>query len=378
MIKNNGFTLIELLAVIVILAIIALIAVPIVINIINDSKTSSDEQSVELYLDTVKKTIAKKQLSNPNFNPDKCEIQSSGNLKCYKANESLGIMEIDMKGTMPEKGIILINNNKYIFKNIKYNNKTYYSLATLLNDSDNNNEISIGDKYTYKVNDTDTFNFYVLSFNEDDTVNLIMDRNICENGTVDYANDLDNNYCRYAWHSGTNDSTYGPDTAMQVLYNATKKWSNVPNMIFNYVDENSSVNGYKDISVNDGISVITSKNEEVIKVLGTAIEPLKARMPKKSEVVSNDNDKICSHTGPCNQCPNWLVDYLDSPSSICGDIYITNSHIGNIVGYWLLSSYFEGGSYYIGNNGNDGADYTNIYDKYGIRPVIKVPIEDLE
>ena len=57
---KNAFTLIELLAVIVILAIIALIAVPIVIHIINDSKTSSEEQSVELYIDTVKKAIARK------------------------------------------------------------------------------------------------------------------------------------------------------------------------------------------------------------------------------------------------------------------------------------------------------------------------------
>ena len=52
---KKGFTLIELLAVIVILAIIALIAVPVVIHIINDSKKSSEEQSVELYMDSIKK-----------------------------------------------------------------------------------------------------------------------------------------------------------------------------------------------------------------------------------------------------------------------------------------------------------------------------------
>ena len=44
--NNKGFTLIELLAVIVILAIIALIAVPIVIQIIDDTKTSSEKESV--------------------------------------------------------------------------------------------------------------------------------------------------------------------------------------------------------------------------------------------------------------------------------------------------------------------------------------------
>ena len=59
--KKNGFTLIELLAVIVILAIIALIAVPIVINIINDAKASSEEESLKLYEDAVNKMIVKKQ-----------------------------------------------------------------------------------------------------------------------------------------------------------------------------------------------------------------------------------------------------------------------------------------------------------------------------
>ena len=52
-----GFTLIELLAVIVILAIIALIAIPIVIHIINDTKNSSEKESIKLYLDTLTKTI---------------------------------------------------------------------------------------------------------------------------------------------------------------------------------------------------------------------------------------------------------------------------------------------------------------------------------
>ena len=70
--NKKGFTLIELLAVIVILAIIALIAVPIVIHIINDSKKSSEKESLNLYIDMVEKAITKKQMNDPNFNPDRC------------------------------------------------------------------------------------------------------------------------------------------------------------------------------------------------------------------------------------------------------------------------------------------------------------------
>ena len=62
--KRNGFTLIELLAVIVILAIIALIAVPIILNIIGDAKSSSNERSIELYADAVEKSVATYQLNN--------------------------------------------------------------------------------------------------------------------------------------------------------------------------------------------------------------------------------------------------------------------------------------------------------------------------
>ena len=114
--RSNGFTLIELLAVIVILAIIALIAVPIVLSIINDSKKSSEKESLNLYTDTVEKTITKKQMNDPNFNPDKCEIKDKGNLECFKGTTSLGIVEIEMKGTKPNKGKVKIEGNKISLK----------------------------------------------------------------------------------------------------------------------------------------------------------------------------------------------------------------------------------------------------------------------
>ena len=62
---KKGFTLIELLAVIVILAIISLIAVPIVVNIINDSKKSSKEQSIEMYGSAVEKAVSNYLLKYP-------------------------------------------------------------------------------------------------------------------------------------------------------------------------------------------------------------------------------------------------------------------------------------------------------------------------
>ena len=63
---KKGFTLIELLAVIVILAIIALIATPIILNIIEDSRNSANQRSVDLYKSAIVNAIAKSQMtSNP-------------------------------------------------------------------------------------------------------------------------------------------------------------------------------------------------------------------------------------------------------------------------------------------------------------------------
>ena len=100
--RKNAFTLIELLAVIVILAIIALIAVPVVINIINDSKSSSEEESLKLYEDSVQKMIVKKQMQDPSFNPSECKIQNDGNLECTLGTNKVEV-EIAMKGTKPNK-----------------------------------------------------------------------------------------------------------------------------------------------------------------------------------------------------------------------------------------------------------------------------------
>ena len=113
---KRGFTLIELLAVIVILAIIAIIAVPIVLGIINDSRKSSQKESIKLYLDTVEKTITQENLKTQ-YNPEECLVQEDGNLKCSANGQELNIsdsLKIDMEGEKPTSGIIKIKDGKII------------------------------------------------------------------------------------------------------------------------------------------------------------------------------------------------------------------------------------------------------------------------
>ena len=373
--RSKGFTLIELLAVIVILAIIALIAVPIVLGIINDSKKSSEKESLNLYTDTVEKAITKKQMNNPNFNPDKCEIKDKGDLECFSGTTSLGIVEIEMKGQVPSSGTVIIEGNNIKYENIVLNEKTFYkkeSNATLVSDAAPTG-VSYGDKYTYKVNDSDTFNFYVLSI-EGDKVNLIMDRNICEDGTVA----TEQNTCLVAWHAGANNNNYGPDTAMTYLYNGTKNWSNVPNMELTYTDENNSdstTDGYTGITTDNGVATITGKNGVTNTTIGTSTQPLKARLPKESEVLGTDGNHCTTNPG---SCPAWLVEYLNDSSTPSSSYYSNNELISGLYGYWLLSSnpgYSDVARYVV----YDGGVYygSTTIGNYGARPVITVSLSDI-
>ena len=97
--NKKGFTLIELLAVIVILAIIALIATPIVLNIIKDSKESSQLQSANFYLDAVETAVAKQIIEDATFKPESCKIKKDGNLNCEGKD-----VKIEINGESPIGG----------------------------------------------------------------------------------------------------------------------------------------------------------------------------------------------------------------------------------------------------------------------------------
>ena len=62
---KKGFTLIELLAVIVVLAILALVVTPIVLNIVENAQTGSDERSLEQYAKLVQSTYYELKMQDP-------------------------------------------------------------------------------------------------------------------------------------------------------------------------------------------------------------------------------------------------------------------------------------------------------------------------
>ena len=372
--SSKAFTLIELLAVIVILAIIALIAVPIVLNIIDDSKKSSNEESIKMYGKAIenaagnyylkhqeKKKVTVQKLKNENLvnyngNPVECEIE-----KIYQSGK-IYLKDCTVGGTKVDYA---------------YGEESYKDYIHLVEDTEPKG-LSLGDKYTYDVNDNDTFYFYILSI-EKDKVNLIMDRNICENGTGNYTEE--NNYCKYAYES-SNINAYGPVTAMRKLYNATKNWINVPNMNLEYNDivdqTNSGYNedityGYTGITIMDGTGYITFKNGNTQNIKFIDNIPIVSRFPKYSEVINAG----CSQTQ--GSCPAWLVGnmtYWDGANKKYSTNNNSEIYQNQIVDYWLLSSY-PGASnrarkiFYAGH-----ITSSQIFEDGGYRPVITVPISN--
>ena len=106
--KKQGFTLIELLAVIVILAVIALIATPIILNVIEESRKGSAEQSANGYKEAIENQVMLNEV-------DSSKESIADGVHSVDGLKSLGV---EVKGQEPENGNVYIENGivkNYIF-----------------------------------------------------------------------------------------------------------------------------------------------------------------------------------------------------------------------------------------------------------------------
>ncbi len=324
--NNKGFTLIELLSVVILLSIIVFLVMPNVVNLLKDKEKDIDELTF-----TIIKDATKLYMEDNNEFYDK----KNGNQYCITLSELVDSNYL--KNNIKYDGDDITN---LMSIQVNYNSGYNYELVrnseciesfencTLISGEEN----VVGSKYECEVKRGIFYNFYVLSNNSDGTSNLIMDRNICEDGTLATSEKT----CLIAYNSSGESAKVGPVTAISYLNNATRTWNKIRDLNILYEDEGKNFTGFE----------LTGK----------------ARLPYKSEVANSNGDN------------NYLYENLDSAWSGIGEKPINN--INKIYGYWLLSSYegISSQAWRIHFSGVIGASDVNVNVGFGVRPVIKVKL----
>ena len=199
--NKKGFTLIELLAVIVILAIIALIATPIILNIIDDTRDSSQLRGAELYLDTVTKSIAAAQLNTSSIPDGEYTIMSNGNL-CNELNGTTCAgteIEVDVDKTIPT-GTVVIKNSRVVASNGTSETVLVINNETIKYDSDGklkideNIEIEDDDENNTEEPEPETPKVLVGDLNSDGVIDSsdssVLAKHIASSGEYNSSMDL--------------------------------------------------------------------------------------------------------------------------------------------------------------------------------------------
>ena len=351
---KNGFTLIELLAVIVILAVLALIAAPLVFNIIEDARVNAKIVSSDNYLKAVEFSIAKGVMENKRLKDGTYPIMPNGNICRTDLSGTLcsNEMIVEVSGETPESGSITVRDGK--IANYKFMFKSGFVMTNQICKLISGTLNEVSSKYECEVKKGLKYNFYLLSQNTDGTVNLIMENNIYYDETLGISGiaQSDNDKRLVAWYADSNSTMYGPVTAMTYLYNATKNWDSVPNIVLDYVDEGQKYGGVKTTGTGNLITTITG-NDGSTKT--ASFQNLKARLPMKKELEDNG----CDGTGAVS-CEVWLSD---------SDLSSTG-----VRGYWSLSSATEEGAYRTRWNRASGISPTS-ENRWGVRPVINIKLK---
>jgi len=223
-------------------------------------------------------------------------------------------------------------------------------------------EGSEGAKYNCGVSPNAIQTFYLLDNNDDGTSDLIMNANINASGEKVIPG-VTSDTGEVAWYSDETNNKNGPVTAMTYLHNVTKSWTNVEPLNYSYYDREvqgitTTDRGYQSFISTNGIATITAGDTEGTQItIGSASEPLRARMPMFSF-----DANITEVTSMTNA--SYLYDNFDAVN------------YNAPYGYWTLSSdddgsYYAWGVFYLGDVGSCDVDSA---DSYGVRPVITIKL----
>ena len=340
------------------MAIIALIATPIILGIINDAREKANERSVELYASAVRNAVAAYQLTNANAPTSFSDltIQYDGDVVC-------SVQELYEDGSFYLEGCKVNNGEKEYSYGIKQGTTIEVGKMSICNPLNVRTKgvYTAGDKYECDVDPNKEgydHTFYILTTPEEGatSINLIMDRNICEDGNEA----TENNTCVYAYTELGDAAGTGPVTAMAKLNAATSKWDNVLSLNITYDDEGGNFENF----------ALTGK----------------ARLPYHSEVNVYDfgvgeyaylynnltpDNYYCYNIG---EEGNEEEVSCDEAENIEGVYKEGMTHILGIDGYWTFDCDDSVSAWCVCSDGYLSYSEVSLDNQYGVRPVINLSI----
>lgn len=235
----------------------------------------------------------------------------------------------------------------------------------------------MGTVIRYYVNDNEYRYFYVLN----------------DNGTKITMQQRENTIRNIAWHAGANDNSYGPDTVLPALEQATSTWTNVD--VLDYTPRTTLLYDKANVSCTystDNYKITCTNDPYTNSTLGT--RKSRARMITVQEagkagcLVYRDGSiyttPIPGQVSEYNygSCPDYMHNYLYSSSDKSyGGTYDNNTpNEDNIYdrGYWTMS-YFDGYStvaWTVNLSGRLYDDYTS-NNSHGARAVVEITKSNL-
>ncbi len=334
--NKRGFTLVELLSVVIILSLLIAFVLPQITNSVRNYQVKTDEVTTKLIIDAAKLYVG----DNSNKYPKKMD-----NSYCITMNEliendylknKIKLNDVDVTNT---KSVQVTYDTSFNYELVDTSECIYYNPIcepvtedTVTSGNIPEGTLESGDEYICEVKPGEKHHFFVVS-TEGDTISLIMDRNICEDGGVA----IESNTCLIEYNSFGDASGIGPVTAIDYLNNATNAWNNITNLNIIYDDEGTNFTSFE--------------------IIG------KARLPYRSEVGYSDGNN------------EYLYGYLDGSTWNGIEGKQPTDNISGIKGYWTFSSNKDDSSraYYVNYGGSvSGNGGISSNANIGIRPVIEL------
>ncbi len=376
--KRKGFTLIELLAVILILGIIALIAIPVTTKMIEQSKLSGFETTVNNVVIAAEDNCRMQLLNGETITNE------------YTFTDAGVTPSLELKGNLPNEGNIFVDSNCNSFVSVSNENfsatkkvdtdKIKVTKGNVIYDTFSNGDIVYFNPETATECTVTDYTTNVISSKTENISGCMKWYAFGDAGSSSKFINLllDHNTTAITpWNtSGINSD--GPTKVLEELTSDTKKWSTILNVPIEYNITQKSNNGSSTYTLDySGYKARLISGNEIAAITGNSVW-------SQSDLASNifyleNNAKTALATCSSGNITNCKVGWLsDRTSPFCATYGCANNALfpPMTFGYWtssaLASSADSAYDITISNAAMLVYSNTTSATSFGVRPVITV------